>query len=87
MKNNNVARVQHKIKDAVLSEESLEQLAEWQSHDNDGIEGKVCDLLKAVSFIACTASAYDFVEVDKSESMKHIITLSEMAKTIEVFKK
>ena len=84
---NKQPQVQHRIGDAVITEESAAQLAEWQSHDNDGIDGKVCDLLKAVSFIACLSSEFSFDEKSKAESMQHIITLSELARDIEVFKK
>jgi len=84
---NNEPKVQHKIGDAVITEEGAAQLASWQEFDNDTLDGAVCDLLKVVSFMACTASAYDFNEKDKTESMKHIIILSEMSKNIEVFKK
>jgi len=80
-------QIAHKIGNAVITESAVDQLQYWQDHDNDSLQGMVCNLLKAVSFIACTASSYAFIDKDKAESMNHIINLSETAKTIEVFMK
>lgn len=77
----------HKIDDAVLTNKAIDQVAHWQDSDNDSLNDMVCNLLKAVSFIACNASQYCFVEAEMKESMQHIINLSETVKTIEVFKK
>jgi hypothetical protein len=83
----NEAKIQHKIGDAVLTEEGASQLANWQEYENANLQDMVCNLLKAVSFMACTASSYAFREQEKAESMNHIINLSETAKIIEIFKK
>ena len=84
---NKEPKIQHKIGDAVITEVGVKQLASWQEYDNANLQDMVCNLLKAVSFLACSASSYCFIEKDKAESMNHIINLSETAKTIESFRK
>lgn len=80
-------KVVHKIGDAIIEEKAVDLLSSWQSHDNEGLNGTVTYLLKAVSFLACATSQYVFVEEDKKKAMDHIINLSELAENLESFKK
>jgi len=84
---NKEAKLQYKIGDAVLSEEAAEKLVYWQENDNEPIEGIICSLLKVGRFIACKSSSNQFNDEEMAESMRHIITISELARDIEVFKK
>jgi hypothetical protein len=77
--------VLHKIGDAVLSDKTVETIASWQQHDNDSVEGRICDLLKAVGFIARLSEQLG--ETYLQDAMHHITLISGIAEELEVFKK
>jgi len=77
--------VLHKIGDAVLSDKTVDTIANWQQHDNDSVEGRICDLLKAVGFIARLSEQLG--ETYLQDAMHHITLISGIAEELEVFKK
>lgn len=77
--------VLHKIGEAVISEEAVDTLTNWQDHDNDNIEGRIVEMLKAVGFIARMAEQMG--SQFTVEAMHHIVFLSGLAEELEVFKK
>lgn len=80
-------QVVHKIGEAIIQDEAVELLENWQSHDNECLNGSVTYILKVVSFLACASSKYAFLEEDKTKVMDHIVNLSELAENLENFKK